>query len=75
MWRLFHYLFGWHYAEYRDTSNSFVFRIKRAPNGRVRLMSFWYEGYDAFLNLDGTFENTSGRWIALTWSGDLDLGK
>lgn len=60
-------IFGWHYIEYRDSATSFVGRVKRLPNGKLRLVTF-IGVYDANLKHDGTFEGSFGRWTPLTWS-------
>lgn len=71
LWQIGHYLFGWHYIEYRDSCTSFVARIKRCPNGLYRLTTATGV-YDTFLNPDGTFMKSSGSWIPLTFKpGEL----
>lgn len=72
MWKLWHRLFGWHYVEYRDTCTNFIARIKPMPNGKVRMVTTTGV-YDAFLLPDGRFEETSGRWSALTFDDRLTL--
>lgn len=41
MWKLFHKLFGWHYAEYRDSCVNFVTRVRRMPNGTLWMDPPW----------------------------------
>lgn len=66
MWQLFHKLFGCHYVEYRDSCTHFVARVKIAPNGKLRMVTFTGV-YDAFLAPNGGFEGTGGTWQPLTW--------
>ena len=67
MWRIFNFLFGWQYVEYRDSCTTFVAKVIVCPNGRLRMVTLM-RIYDALLNEDGTFEDTGGRWVALTWT-------
>ena len=73
MWRIFNWLFGWHYIEYRDDVSSFIARVKKNPNGTLRMVTF-FKVYDANLNPNGTFVNDpGGSWIPLTWAEDSQL--
>lgn len=67
MWKIYHYLFGWHYALYRDSATQFIFRVKTLPNGQ-KFMNKYGGIYQAILNEDGTFKNDSATYEPLTWS-------
>ena len=61
-------LFGWDYVEYKDSCTRFIARVKRIPNGELRMFAGGCRGhYSANLNPDGTFHNKGGKWTPLTW--------
>jgi hypothetical protein len=67
MWKLKNWLFGWQYAVYQDSCNSFVFRVIVLPNGKRRMSAPWCCGhYEDVMKSDGSFVTRSGRWEPMT---------
>lgn len=62
MWKLFHYLFGWHYIVICE--HHWIRRVRTAPNGQ-KYIRFIDE--PLFINEDGTTE-THNTWKPLTFT-------
>jgi hypothetical protein len=67
-WRLFNFLFGWHYVFYKDTATTRIFRVIILPNGEY-FMRDTIGIYSDFLDSDGKFRGSNGTWNALTFDG------